>query len=37
MPWGSLKVLKELQGIIGWRKIDNWRREMKGLMRELGK
>lgn len=31
------KFLKKYKGIKGWRKIDNWRHDMKGLMRELGK
>ena len=31
------KFLKKHKGIEGWRKIGNWRYEMKGLMRELGK
>jgi transposase, IS5 family len=31
------KFLKKYKGIEGWRKIGNWRREIKGLMRELGK
>lgn len=31
------KFLKKYKGIEGWRKIGNWRRETKGLMRELGK
>lgn len=31
------KFLKKYKGIEGWRKIGNWRGEMKGLMRELGK
>ena len=31
------KFLKKYKGIEGWRKIRNWRREIKGLMRELGK
>lgn len=31
------KFLKKYKGIEGWRKISNWRREIKGLMRELGK
>lgn len=31
------KFLKKHKGLAGWRKIDNWRYEMKGLMRELGK
>lgn len=31
------KFLKKHKGIEGWRKIGNWRREIKGLMRELGK
>ena len=31
------KFLKKHKGIEGWRKISNWRYEMKGLMRELGK
>ena len=28
------KFLKKYKGIEGWRKIGNWRYEMKGLMRE---
>lgn len=28
---------KKYNGIKGWRKVNNWRREIKGLMRELGK
>lgn len=28
---------KKYGGIKGWRKANNWRREIKGLMRELGK
>jgi len=31
------KFLKKHNGIDRWRKIGNWRREIKGLMRELGK
>jgi transposase, IS5 family len=31
------KFLKKHKGIEGWRKIGNWRQEIKGLMRELGK
>lgn len=31
------KFLKKYKSIEGWRKISNWRREIKGLMRELGK
>ncbi len=31
------KFLKKYKGIEGWRKIGNWRHEVKGLMRELGK
>jgi transposase, IS5 family len=31
------KHLKKYKGIEGWRKIGDWRHEMKGLMRELGK
>lgn len=31
------KFLKKYKGIEGWRKISNWRGEIKGLMRELGK
>lgn len=31
------KFLKKYKGIEGWRKIGDWRHEMKGLMRELGK
>ena len=31
------KFLKKYKGIGGWRKISNWGREIKGLMRELGK
>ena len=31
------KFLKKYNGIERWRKIKNWRGEMKGLMRELGK
>ncbi len=31
------KFLKKYSDIEGWRKISNWRHEMKGLMRELGK
>jgi len=31
------KFIEKYSGIRGWRKISNWRREMKGLMRELGK
>lgn len=31
------KFLKKHDGYKGWRKIGNWRYEMKGLMRELGK
>lgn len=31
------KFLKKYKGIEGWRKISNWRREIKGLMRELGR
>ena len=31
------KFLKKYRGLQGWRKIGNWRYEMKGLMRELGK
>lgn len=32
-----VKYLGKYEGINGWRKIANWRYEMKGLMRELGK
>ncbi len=31
------KFLKKHEGIPGWRKVNNWRYEMKGLMREVGK
>jgi hypothetical protein len=31
------KFTEKYDGLKGWRKIGNWRREMKGLMRELGK
>jgi hypothetical protein len=31
------KFLKKYRGIEGWRKMGNWRHEIKGLMRELGK
>ena len=31
------KFLEKYDGIQRWRKIKNWRSEMKGLMRELGK
>jgi len=31
------KFLAKYRGIERWRKLDNWRGEMKGLMRELGK
>jgi len=31
------KFLGKYPGIKGWRKIHNWKAEMKGLMRELGK
>jgi len=31
------KFTEKYDGISGWRKIGNWRREIKGLMRELGK
>jgi len=31
------KFLRKYKGIEGWRKIGNWRCEIKGLMRELGK
>ena len=31
------KFMKKYKGIEGWRKIGNWRQEIKGLMRELGK
>lgn len=31
------KFLKKYDNIVGWRKIANWRCEIKGLMRELGK
>ncbi len=31
------KYLKKYENIKGWRKISNWRAEIKGLMRELGK
>jgi len=31
------KFLDKYEGIVGWRKITNWRAETKGLMRELGK
>jgi transposase, IS5 family len=31
------KFLKKYNGIKGWRKIKDWRYEIKGLMRELGK
>lgn len=31
------KFLKKYDNIEGWRKIENWRYELKGLMRELGK
>ena len=29
--------IKKYDGIGGWRKLSNWRQELKGLMRELGK
>ncbi|MCK5279936.1 MAG: ISNCY family transposase, partial [Cyclobacteriaceae bacterium] len=29
--------LEKYEGLDGWRKIDNWHYELKGLMRELGK
>ena len=32
-----IKYLDKHEGIKGWRKIKNWRTELKGLMRELGK
>jgi transposase, IS5 family len=32
-----LKFTEKYDDIKGWRKIGNWRRDMKGLMRELGK
>jgi len=32
-----LKFLNKYKDIKGWRKIGNWRQEIKGLMRELGK
>lgn len=31
------KFLDKYKYITGWRKIENWRSELKGLMRELGK
>jgi len=31
------KFLKKYNNVKGWRKIDNWRYQIKGLMRELGK
>jgi len=31
------KLLEKHMGLEGWRKIKNWRCEIKGLMRELGK
>jgi len=31
------RFTKKYDGMKGWRKIGNWRREIKGLMRELGK
>ncbi len=31
------KLLEKYRGIKGWRKLKNWRYEIKGLMRELGK
>jgi len=31
------KFLKKYNNVKGWRKIDNWRHQIKGLMRELGK
>ncbi len=31
------KILRKYEGIKGWRKIKNWRYEIKGMMRELGK
>jgi len=31
------KFLSKYEGVEGWRKLANWREEMKGLMRELGK
>jgi hypothetical protein len=31
------KFLKKHESISGWRKLPNWRTEIKGLMRELGK
>ncbi len=31
------KFLEKYDNIEGWRKIENWRYELKGLMRELGK
>jgi IS5 family transposase len=34
---GVNKFLVKYENIEGWRKIKNWRAELKGLMRELGK
>lgn len=31
------KFLEKYENISGWRKIENWRAELKGFMRELGK
>lgn len=31
------KYLEKYENLEGWRKLSNWRYEMKGLMRELGK
>jgi len=31
------KLLKKHSQLVGWRKLSNWRKELKGLMRELGK
>jgi len=31
------KYLEKYENLTGWRKISNWRFEMKGMMRELGK
>ena len=32
-----LKLVEKYNNLSGWRKISNWRSELKGLMRELGK
>lgn len=33
----EISKIKEKHGLNGWRKLFNWRKELKGMMRELGK